>query len=163
MMRKTAVALCGVFIFGAVAFAGEGKFGHKHKYGDCKGDKENKVAMKKEKMEYFKNLETLIEKHNNTADKDKNAVKEEIKVLVSNQTDKDITARKEMLEHKKAKLAEFENKINYMENEKDKYVNEKVDFFISPEGQEKMKDMQKRKKEHKKQSGKSEHKKKKSK
>ena len=141
-MKKTALAMAVMFAISSLGFAGEGKFGK-----GCKNmDPEQKAkweAMKKEKSEYFKNVQTLVDKYNKASDKNKESVKKEITALVSTQTDKDLVAKKEM-------ISKMQEKISEIETDKTAYVNKKVDFLLSPEGQEKMQKM----KEHKNKDGK---------
>ncbi|MDR1696362.1 MAG: hypothetical protein LBR69_07040 [Endomicrobium sp.] len=148
MMKKTVLVMLGMFVLSTFGFAGEGKEGHfggKHK----KMDPEQKAkweAVKKEKAEYFKNLKSLTEKYDKASDADKEAVKKEITDLVSNQTDKNIVLKKEMLAAKKEELAKIEANISEMETDKAAFVSKKVEFFLSAEGQEKIKKMKEMKK-----------------
>ena len=138
-MKKTALAMLGMFVLSSFSFAGEGKFDKK-----CKMDPEQKAkkeAVKEEKIEYFKNLEILVNKYNTAADADKEPVKQEITALISIQNDKDIAAKKDMLAAKKEMVAKLEAKIAEMESDKTAAVNKKVDFFLSEQGQEKIQKM----------------------
>ncbi|MCL2144045.1 MAG: hypothetical protein FWH43_00905 [Endomicrobia bacterium] len=137
MMKKTALVMAVMFALSSFSFAGEGKSGKGHKKMDPE-QKAKREAVKKEKMEYFNDLETLIEKYNNASDKNKDSVKKEITALVSTQTDKDIAAKKE-------KLAAQQKEISEIENDKTAYVNKKVDFLLSEKGQEKMQKMKEKK------------------
>ncbi|MCL2799910.1 MAG: hypothetical protein FWD54_06520 [Endomicrobia bacterium] len=140
MMKKTALVMLGMFVLSTFSFAGEGKFAGKHE----KMDPEQKAkweAMKKEKAEYFQNLQTLIDKYNKASDQDKPSVRNEITALVSSQTDKNLVAKREMLAAKKEEISEIEAKISEMETDKTAFVNKKVDFFLSEEGQAKIEKM----------------------
>ena len=140
MMKKTALAMAAMFALSSFSFAGEGKFEGKHK----KMDPEQKAkweAVKKEKIEYFKNLQTLVDKYNNASDKDKPSVRQEITTLVSNQTDKNLVTKREMITAKKEEISKMEAKISEMETDKTAFVNKKVDFFLSEEGQAKIEKM----------------------
>ena len=141
-MKKMALVMVGMFVLSSFGFAGEGKGGWEGK----KMDPEQKAkweAMKKEKTEYFNNLQTLVDKYNKASDKDKASVKQEITTLVSNQTDKDLAAKKDM-------AAKMQDKISETEKDKTAVVNKKVDFLLSPEGQAKLQQMKEGKKDFKK-------------
>ncbi|MCL1971518.1 MAG: hypothetical protein FWG57_00825 [Endomicrobia bacterium] len=140
MMKKTALVMAVMFALSSFGFAGEGKLGKGHKKAEP-GQKAKFEAVKKEKTEYFNALETLIDKYNKASDKNKASVKKEITALVSQQTDKDIAAKKEMLEAKKETVVKMEANISKMENDKTAFVNKKVDFYLTAEGQEKIQKM----------------------
>ena len=140
MMKKITLVVLGLFVMSSIGFAGEGKFGGKHK----KFTPEQKAkweTVKKERTEYFKNLETLITKYNKASEKEKVSVKKDISALVSAQTDKDIIFKKERIAAKREKLAKMETKVTDIEADKTAFVNKKVDFMLSEEGQEKIKKM----------------------
>jgi len=143
-MKKTVFIVLGMFVLSSFSFAGEGKFAGKHKNMDPE-QKAKWEAMKKEKAEYFKNLEILVNKYNAAADEDKGSVKQEIAVLVANQTDKNIAAKKDMVAAKKEEIVNLEASISEMESDKTAYVGKKVDFFLSEEGQEKIQKMKNKK------------------
>jgi hypothetical protein len=141
MMKKMALVMLGMFLLGNVGFAGGGKFDGKHKKMDP--EQGNRwAALKQDRTEFFKNLEALIEKYNKALEQDKEAVRNEIAAIISSQHDKDIAAKKEMLEAKKEMAAKMEAAISQMEKDKAAFVNKKVDFWVSEEGQEKIQKMQ---------------------
>jgi hypothetical protein len=106
-----------------------------------KAERKAKMAtMKQDFMEFKKSLEPLIEKYNSAADKDKAGIKKELRALVAAQTDKDIAARKEMLQDQKARITKLEEFIADIEANKEKRIDERVDFMTSPEGYAKMKE-----------------------
>ena len=130
-MKKTAVAVLGLFVLSSLGFAGaEGKFEGKKK-DMTPEQKAQWEAVKKEKADYQKNLQALVDKFNKVSEKDKPAVKNEITNLVSKQTDRDIAALRE--------------RAAKMEADKAAVVSKKVDFVLSPEGQEKMQKMKDKK------------------
>lgn len=154
-MKKLALVICCMFALSSLSFAMPGP---KHEGGPKPGmdmygfkDKETKEerearwekmeALKKEHMEFKKDMDTLIEKYNGANDKKKIEVKKEIRDLIASKTDKDIAIKKNILEDQKARIQNFEERIADLENNKDKYIDEKVEFFTSPEGQAKMKEM----------------------
>jgi hypothetical protein len=114
MMKKTALAVLGLFVLSNFGFAGEGKFGKKHKEMTPE-QKAKWETVKKEKAEYFKNLEALTDKYNKVSDAHKDSVKKDITALVATQTDKNLAAGKE-------KLLAQQNKIAEIENDKTAYV-----------------------------------------
>ena len=142
-MKKTALVMLGMFVMSTVSFAGA--------QGQASGERKQMTpeqkakweAMKKEKTEYFKNVQSLVDKYNKASDADKPAVKQQLTDLVSAQTDKDLAAKKEMAAEKQAKIDEIQN-------DKTAFVNKKVDFLLSPEGQAKLKQMKEGKKDFKK-------------
>ena len=138
-MKKTALAVLGMFVLSSFSFAGGENFSVAKKM-----DPEQKAkwaAAKKERTEYVNNLEILIGKYNNASDADKDSVKQEITALVSVQMDKDIAAKKDMIEFKKKEISMMEAKISEMESNKNAFVDKTVDFFLSEKGQEKIQKM----------------------
>ncbi|MDR2426502.1 MAG: hypothetical protein LBD46_04910 [Endomicrobium sp.] len=151
-MRKLALAVCSMFVMASLSFAGSGMgmyaggFKDKETKEEKEARKEKMEAIKKDYEEFQKNIDVLIEKYNNANDDaDKESVKGEIRGLVAVQTDKNIAAKKDMLEDQKARISKLETKITDLEANKDKYIDEKVDFFTSAEGQAKMKEMREKK------------------
>jgi citrate synthase len=145
MMKKAAIALCATFLFGNLAYAGEykGKFDkeeHKAKFEE----------MKKERREFDKKLDELIEKFNKAEDLEKDSVKTEIKALLSERTDKELPKKKEMLEEQKGRIDKLEKEIASIEADKEKYIEEKAEKILIPEGQAKRKEFKEKMKEHKK-------------
>ncbi|AKL97641.1 hypothetical protein [Endomicrobium proavitum] len=138
-MKKTAIALCAIFLTAGFAFAATKDFDKKI----SKEDKAKFEQVKKERAAYFKNIETLVEKYNKAADTDKAAVKAEIKKSVTAQTEKDLSNRKAMLAEQKKRIAKFESQITKMEKDKESYINKKVDFLTTPDGQKKLKEFKK--------------------
>ncbi|MDR1940834.1 MAG: hypothetical protein LBQ47_00705 [Endomicrobium sp.] len=134
MLKKTAVVLCGLLMLGSISYAGE----NKHEGKVSKEERKAKIeAMKKDRIEFDKNIDALIEKYNKADKKDQDAVKQEITALVSAQTDKNIIRKKEMLEEQRARIEKLEKKIADIETNREKYISDKVDSYISKEGQDK--------------------------
>lgn len=131
-MKKAALVFCGIFLCSSLSFAYPGW--HEGKDMDKQERKEFMEKQRKEKKEYFNELEKLVEKYNKASDKKKEDVKKEIKALMSKETDKEIAFKKE-------KLAKMQERINAMETDKDSYLDKKVERVLSPEGQEKIKKM----------------------
>ncbi|MDR2192647.1 MAG: hypothetical protein LBO62_07210 [Endomicrobium sp.] len=136
MIKKTAVALCATLLLGSLSYAGE----HKGKFNN-EERKAKFEEMKKERVEFEKNLSGLIEKFNQAEESAKNDVKTEIKALLSERTDKELPKKKEMLEEQKKRIDKLEKEIASIEADKEKYIEEKVEKIISPEGQAKRKEM----------------------
>ena len=153
-MKKLTLAVCSLFVLSSLSFADQGL---EYKYGkEGKEEKETRKAkmeaVKKDHMEYQNNLDALIEKYNAASDQDKAGVKEEIRVLVAVQTDKEIVLKKEMLKAQKERINKQEAKLADLEANKEARINEKVDFAISQKGQAKrmeMKEKAEKKKEDK--------------
>jgi len=57
--------------------------------------------------------------------------------------------KKKMLEETKARIDKLEKEIASIEQDKEKYINEKVDFIVSEEGQGKRKEFKEKMKERK--------------
>lgn len=148
-MKKLSLAVCCMFILSTLSFAGPGMGMHGHKDMETQEEKAARKAkmetMKKDFMEYQKNLDALIEKYNTADDSEKNAVKKEIRDLVAARTDKDIVMKKEMLEDQKARISKLEEFIADLESNKEKIIDEKVEFFTSAQGQAKMKEYREKK------------------
>jgi len=133
-MKKTALVVLGMFVLGSFSFAAEGKPGGEQKQMTPE-QKAKLEAVKKERAEYFKNLQTLIDKYNAASAQGKVSVKKEITAFILNQTNKDLAAKKDMILVKNSEIAQIES-------DKNAYVNKKVDYFISQEGQAKLKESQ---------------------
>jgi len=144
-MKKIAMAVCAVCLFGGISFAQSA--GQDGGNGDSKISKEQKAKFEtiiKERMEYFDNVQALVDKYNKATDQDKPAVKDEIKTLVTQEVDKDLAARKEMLANQKDRIAKFEKEIADIEKDKQGYINKKVDFLTGPDGQKKLAELKAR-------------------
>jgi len=103
--------------------------------------KEKMEAMKKDYMEYQAKLNDLIAQYNKAKGPQQDAVKAQIRDLITAQTDKEIAAKKEMIAQQKERIDQFEKKTAEIEADKAKYIDDKVNFVTSKEGQEKMKKM----------------------
>ena len=125
-MKKTALVMAVMFALSSIGFAGGMKGEGKGKQMDPE-QKAKMEAKKAEKAEYFKNLEVLIEKYNNAAEKDKAAIKKEVTNLVTKQQDKRIASKKD--------------EVSKLEKNKTADINKKVEFLLSEEGQAKMQKM----------------------
>ena len=141
-MKKTAFILCSIFIFSSLSYAMPGN--HNLKGNDSAEDKkardEKMMILKKDFIEYHKNLENLIDEYNKADNKKKEEILKDIKALVYEQTDKDVAKKKEMLAIQKERITKFEEKISEIEADKEAYVNKKVAFYISSEGIQKIKE-----------------------
>lgn len=135
MVKKAAVLLCSIFVFGSFAVADSGA-GTKKEGAALKETKEKAVSMKKERATYYKELDTLIKKYNSSPDKE--SVKNEMKILVSEYTEKDISGKKEKVAKDKEKTAKLENEIADMEADKESHINKEIDYYLTPEGQQKL-------------------------
>ena len=138
MIKKTAVLLCGLFIFSSLGFAAPGRGGSDGE--TAKKERKTKLeSMKNERIQNQNDLDALVEKYNNASDSQKSEVKKEIADLISRQTDQELADRKEFLSAQKKRIEKLENRISEIENDKAGYVNKKTDFIISPKGQSKTK------------------------
>ena len=144
-MKKLLLALCGVFIFATMSIASaEKNFYHTGNDYSKENKEERKAkmeAMKKDLMEFEQKMDVLIEKYNKSGKKEKIEVKKEMKDLVTAQTDKEITMKKEMLAKQQERLDKLEKSIAELESNKDTHIDKKVDFATSREGQKKIKEM----------------------
>ncbi|MCL1971519.1 MAG: hypothetical protein FWG57_00830 [Endomicrobia bacterium] len=109
-MKKTALAILGIFLLGNVGFA-------------------STPREDPQMTEFYKNLIPLIEKYNKASEQDKEAVRNEITALVSRQHDIYIARRKEM-------LAGSEATLSHLEKNKTANINKEIDFLVSAKGQE---------------------------
>ena len=94
-------------------------------------------ALQKERAQYMKDVNAIVDKYNAASDSDKPAIKAQLTEIVSKQTDADIVTRKKLLDEQKERITKLEAQIAKMEKDKTAYVNEKVDFILSPKGQKK--------------------------
>ena len=140
--------MAGMFMLSTLSFAGSGKFNKEHKNIDPE-QKAKWEAVKKEKTEYLKNIQTLVDKYNKASDKDKPAIKQELTKLVSNQTDKNLAMKRDKISEKRNEISKMETKISDIEKDRASFVAKKVDFMLSAEGQEKMQKMKEGKKDKK--------------
>lgn len=142
-MKKAALVFCGMFMVSSLSFAMPPKHdGMGPGPGPMnKEERQQKMEMmKKDFMEFHKNLENLITKYNESKGKKRDGVKNEIRQLVATQTEKDIAMKKEMLAVQKARIDDLQKKIADIEADKEAYINKKVDFYVSDEGQKKIKE-----------------------
>ncbi|MCL2145217.1 MAG: hypothetical protein FWH43_06995 [Endomicrobia bacterium] len=142
-MKKSALAVCMMFVLTSLSFGGTEMYAHKG--GDSKEDKEARKAkmeaVKKDHMEFQRNLDAIIERYNKADDKSKADIRNEIRALIAAQTDKEIAAKKDMLEMQKARINKLEENIADLETNKNKHIDSQVNFVTSAEGQAKMKEM----------------------
>lgn len=140
-MKKTAVLLCGIFIFTSLPFA----------CADVAADNAAKeksaktVSMKKIKEIYHQELEALINKHKDSSEEEKILIKDEIKKLIAQYTEKDLSYKKEKLEKYRIKTQKLEKEIAGVENDKKAFINKKADFYLSDEGQKKLRKINEKK------------------
>lgn len=140
-MKKTAVLLCGIFIFTSLSFASaDGAADNAAKEKSAKT-----VSMKKTKEIYHQELETLINKHKDSSEEEKILIKDEIKKLIAQYTEKDLSYKKEKLEKYRIKTQKLEKEIAAMENDKEAFINKKTDFYLSDEGQKKLRKINEKK------------------
>lgn len=140
-MKKTAVLLCGIFIFTSLSFASaDGAADNAAKEKSVKT-----VSMKKIKEFYHQELETLINKHKDSSEEEKILIKDEIKKLIAQYTEKDLSYKKEKLEKYRIKTQKLEKEIAAMENDKEAFINKKTDFYLSDEGQKKLRKINEKK------------------
>ena len=142
MMKKASAVLCAVFLAAGLSFAAPKNSDMKK--SDTANRKEKMAQIKKEKENYFKKLVTLTDKYDKASDKNKEAVKQEIKSLIASETDRDLVQKKEMLAAQKERIAKFESQIAEIENDKEGYINKKTAEALTPAGQEKTKKAQER-------------------
>jgi hypothetical protein len=128
-IKKTALIMLGMFILSSLSFAGEGKFDREHKKNDPQ-QKAKLESVKKERAEYSKNLDILIDKYHKASDKNKISVKKEIITIVTNRTNKDIAARKDRIYAQQKAIKKFESN-------KKSFINKKVDFLLSADRHDK--------------------------
>ncbi|MCL2334481.1 MAG: hypothetical protein FWC57_00255 [Endomicrobia bacterium] len=163
MLKKVSVLVCVAFVLGVLSLGQVQAQGNSSadggpacsammKDGDAMKDmkeqmsarKEKMEAMKKDHMEYQKKLDGFVDQYNKTKGAKQDAVKAQIKDLISAQTDKELAAKKELIAEQKARIESFEKKTADIEANKAKYVDDKVALVTSKEGQEKMKEMRER-------------------
>lgn len=148
-MKKLSLAICCMFILSSLSFAGSPMGLQGYKDIETKEEKAARKAkmetMKKEFMEFQKTIEALIERFNSADGKDKSEIKNEIRALVAKETDKNIKMKREMFEDQKARISKMEEYISDLEANKDKRIDEAVEFITSAEGQAKMKEFKDKK------------------
>ena len=139
MIKKIAALFFGLLLFSSLGFAmPESKDGFSEELAAKR--KAKFESMKKEQAQYQSELDALVEKYNKAPDAQKEEVKKEITECVSKQTDQEIISKKEFLSMQKSRIEKLENKISEMESDKAGYINKKVDFIVSREGQAKTKE-----------------------
>lgn len=150
-MKKAALAVCCMFVLSSLTFAMPGPkpemcgFEDNETKEERQARKEKMEAMKKEHAEFKKEMDELLTKYNKADDKKKAEIKKEIRDLVAVRTDKDIADKKDMIEDQKTRIKKLEDGIASIEADKDKHIDNKVEFLTSPEGQAKMKEMREKK------------------
>lgn len=97
-------------------------------------DKNKLSEIKKEQVEFHSKLQDLCLKYGNSkSEKEKNDMREEIRVLIYNHVTKELAQKKSLLQAQRARIDDFEKKINEIEKNKDGFVYESVSFFTSPQ------------------------------
>ncbi|MDR0822826.1 MAG: hypothetical protein LBN20_03480 [Endomicrobium sp.] len=136
-MKKTiSAAVCMLFLMSAIAGA-IGNF--EADTFSFKYDKAQLSEMRKEYNNYKREIKALAGKYNKAASQDKAAIRADIVNLVSARTDKEAV-------HKKELVNKVQTQIKEIETNKNGYVNKKVDFFLSPEGQKSLNSIRNQKK-----------------
>jgi hypothetical protein len=128
LMKKVLLALCGVFflcsVVPQVSFSA-------HKDMD-KSDVKEKLI--KDKSKYVAKLDALLAKYESAGEKDKESIKKEVKKLVKSNLDKSTAFKQAIIEQKKKIIEKLEKELADIKADKDKYIDDKVDFLVSPEG-----------------------------
>lgn len=129
MKKISLLLLCfGFFLCNAVmpkvAFAGH--------HGDK--DDPKLEALIKEKSKYVSKLDALLIKYEAAADKDKESVKKGIKKLVKASLDKNVAFKQAIIDKNKKVIEKLEEELAYIKADKNKYIDDKVDFYVSSEG-----------------------------
>lgn len=133
MIKKAAVLLCSIFVFSSFAVAQEAPVDKAPKEKT-----EKAVSMKKEKDEFHNEMRILVEKYNNASEQEQNSIRNSINTLVSEFTEKDLSAKKARLAKDKEKIAKLEKEITGIEADRQGHINKKVDYYLSAEGQKKL-------------------------
>ncbi|MCL2485209.1 MAG: hypothetical protein FWF00_03095 [Endomicrobia bacterium] len=130
MIKKLFAVLCAVCLLSSLSFAGEQISGADKQ--DAKERKARMTEFKEDRAEYLKALESLVEKYNKASDKDKESVKNEIKALISQETDRELVQKKAMLAEQRERIEKFEAQIAKIESNKEAYIDKKVNKAINP-------------------------------
>jgi hypothetical protein len=130
MVKKMVLFVYGLFFF--CYFGPVMSFAGNHCCADSKMG-----ATEKDKIEFTANLNKLIEKYNVTAGAEKDAVKKDIRNLVGSNLDKDVALKKALIAKKQEKIANIEKELASIEADRKKYIDDKVDYFISKNDQTK--------------------------
>jgi hypothetical protein len=86
-----------------------------------------------DQIEYQKKLEKLIvQYHNATSVKAKEKVANQLKILVSSQLEKKLSEARYSIKIQRFIIDEFEDKIDETEKNKTSFVQERVNFYLSP-------------------------------
>ncbi|MDR0724279.1 MAG: hypothetical protein LBF23_03745 [Endomicrobium sp.] len=128
-MRKVSLLLCFGFFLCSAVIPKVVVAGHH-------GDKEDPKleALIKEKSKFVSKLNALLVKYEAAVDKDKESVKKEIKKLVKSSLDKNAAFKQAIIEQKKKIIEKLEKELADIKADKNKYIDDKVDFYVSPEG-----------------------------
>ncbi|MDR2772879.1 MAG: hypothetical protein LBB93_05365 [Elusimicrobiota bacterium] len=98
-------------------------------------DRKTLEDLRKEQLQTQIELHRLILKYNNShSDREKKKIVAEVRDLVSTQLTKELAEKKHILAVQRARIDEFESKINEIENNKDVFIDKTVAFFLSPQG-----------------------------
>ena len=100
--------------------------------GDVRHEKIRFEEIKREHEIYQNKLQELIVKYNSTPSKrSKKAIEVDIRALVDDQVLKSISEAKEHIKAQRLRLDEFEKKVADTENNREAFVNARVDFYTS--------------------------------
>ncbi|MDR1522560.1 MAG: hypothetical protein LBS29_01145 [Endomicrobium sp.] len=122
------VLCCGFFLCNSiVATAGH----HKDK---MRKDDPKMEALIKDKTQYVKKLDVLLLKYEAAGEKDKESIKKDIKKLIKSSLDKNATFKKAIIDKNKKIIEKLEKELADIKADRNKYIDDKVDFYVSPEG-----------------------------
>ncbi|MDR1418322.1 MAG: hypothetical protein LBI80_04110 [Endomicrobium sp.] len=104
------------------------------------GDKEDPKleALIKEKSKYVSKLYDLLIKYEEVTGKEKKKIKKDIKKLVKTSLDKNVAFKQAIIDKNKKVIEKLEKELADIKADKNKYIDDKVDFYVSPEGLSKM-------------------------
>ncbi|MCA6072256.1 MAG: hypothetical protein LE178_01745 [Endomicrobium sp.] len=154
MVKKMVLFVCGLFFFcyfsPIMSFAGnhccaDSKMGvtEKDKIESTANCQRCCCSTEKDKIEFTANLNKLIEKYNVTTGAEKDAVKKDIRNLVDSNLNKDVAFKKALIAKKQEKIANIEKELASIEADRKKYIDDKVDYFISKNDQTKARKIKK--------------------
>jgi hypothetical protein len=94
-------------------------------------------ALINDKTQYVSKLDALLSKYEAAGEKEKKLIKEDIKKLVRSSLDKNAAFKKAIIEKNKKIIKKLEKELADIKADRNKYIDDKVDFLVSREGIEK--------------------------
>jgi len=133
-MKKLTLVVCTLLLASSLSFAG----GPRGSAQNGRGQAERRAQMeaaRSSRLQHLQQLNTLTERYNNASNRNKPAVRTEIRALIATQTGTEITQQREILAAQRARIDRFEARILETEQNKEAHINRRLEEVLTSEGQ----------------------------